>query len=195
MDLLVESRFDIGYAIGFYPGEDAWVTQTRKAMLSDSRVLVGASDSGAHMDMLVGGSSALRTLMEWVYQRHEFSLERMVQLLSDVPARLYGLRGRGRLQPGYAADAVVFNPDELAVSPMRLVRDLPAGSQRLMSDPSGIERVLVGGTEVYVDGVATGAVPGRLLRSGRDSETVTPATWIRSIATASSGPRCLTSPS
>ncbi len=75
------------------------------------RVLVGASDSGAHMDMLVGGSSALRTLVEWVYQRQEFSLESMVHLLTDVPARLYGLHGKGRLRAGYAADLVVLNPE------------------------------------------------------------------------------------
>jgi N-acyl-D-aspartate/D-glutamate deacylase len=181
MDLLVESEFDIGYAIAFYPGEDRWVTETRKEFLSDAHVLVGASDGGAHMDMLVGGSSALRTLIEWVYQRQEFSLESMVHLLTDVPARLYGLEGKGRLQAGYAADLVVLNPEHLGVSPMRVARDLPADSPRLLSNASGVERVVVGGTDVYVDDVATGEMPGRLLRSGRDSRTVTPAEWIRSI--------------
>jgi len=181
MDLLVESQFDIGYAIAFYPGEDRWVTETRKEFLSDARVLVGASDGGAHMDMLVGGSSALRTLIEWVYQRQEFSLESMVRLLTDVPARLYGLHGKGRLQAGFAADLVVLNPEHLGVSPMRVARDLPAGSPRLLSNASGVERVVVGGADVYVDDVATGEMPGKLLRSGRDSFTVTPAEWIRSI--------------
>jgi N-acyl-D-aspartate/D-glutamate deacylase len=133
------------------------------------------------MDMLVGGSSALRTLVEWVYQRQEFSLEAMVRLLTDVPARLYGLQGKGRLQPGYAADLVVLNPEHLGVSPMRVARDLPAGSPRLVSSASGVERVVVGGTELYVDGVATGEMPGKLLRSGRDSRTVTPGEWIRSL--------------
>jgi N-acyl-D-aspartate/D-glutamate deacylase len=189
MDLLAESEFDIGYAIGFYPGEDAWVTQARKELLSDRRVLVGASDSGAHMDMLVGGSSALRTRIEWVYQRQEFALEHMVELLSDVPARLYGLRERGRLERGFAADLVVLDPDGLGVSPMRVVRDLPGGAPRLMSEPSGVERVLVNGVEVYVGGAATGALPGRLLRSGRDSVTITPERWIRSIAAHAGGAR------
>ena len=133
VDLLVESRFDIGYAIAYYPGEDAWVTETRRAMLSDPRVMVGASDGGAHMDMLVGGSSALRTLIEWVYERHAFSLERMVHLLTDVPARFYGLRGRGRVQEGYAADLLVLDPQHLGVSAMRVERDLPAGAPRLVS--------------------------------------------------------------
>jgi N-acyl-D-aspartate/D-glutamate deacylase len=181
MDLLVESKFDIGYAIAFYPGEDEWVTEARRDFLSDPRVIVGASDGGAHMDMLVGGSSALRTLIEWVYQRKGFSLERMIHLLTDVPSRLYGLKGKGRIKAGYAADLLVLNPDDLAVSPMWVERDLPGGSPRLMSKATGVERVLIGGTEVYVGNEATGEMPGSLLRAGRDSDTVTPADWIRSI--------------
>jgi len=181
VDLLVESQFDIGYAIAFYPGEDKWVTDTRKQMLSDKRVLVGASDGGAHMDMLVGGSSSLRTLIEWVYKREEFSLEHMIQLLADVPARLYGLKRKGRIQEGYDADLIILDPAHLAVSPMRVARDLPANAPRLVSNAAGLERVFVRGTEVYVNDEATGELPGRLLRSGRDSMTVTPADWIRSI--------------
>ena len=184
MDLLVESHFDVGYAIGFYPGEDPWVTDTRKQVLSDPRVLVGASDGGAHMDMLVGASSALRTLIEWVYQRQEFSLESMVHLLTDVPAQLYGLKGRGRIRPGYAADLVLLDPGNLGVSPMRMSRDLPADSQRLVCEPSGVARVLVGGTDIYVDNQPTGERPGRLLRSGLDSRTVTSAAWVERVEAA-----------
>jgi N-acyl-D-aspartate/D-glutamate deacylase len=184
MDLLVESGFDIGFAIAYYPGEDEWVTETRRAMLSDPRVLVGASDGGAHMDMLVGGSSALRTLIEWVYRRRAFTLEHMVHLLTDVPARLYGLRGRGRLAEGYAADLLVLDPGRVDVSPMWVQRDLPCGSPRLMSSATGVERVMVGGTEVYVHDRPTGALPGRLLRSGRDSATVTSGDWVRWIGRA-----------
>jgi N-acyl-D-aspartate/D-glutamate deacylase len=185
VDLLVETSFDIGYAIAYYPGEDPWVTANRKAMLTDPRVMVGASDGGAHMDMLVGGSSALRTLIEWVYERQEFPLEEMVRLLTDVPARLYGLRSRGRIAQGYEADLVLFDPSALGVGRMRVVHDLPESAPRLISEPSGVACVMVGGTAVYMDNLPTGEHPGRLLRSGRDSVTVTPSDWInRELAVA-----------
>jgi N-acyl-D-aspartate/D-glutamate deacylase len=54
-----------------------------------------------------------------------------------------------------------------------LVRDLPGDSARLTAGSQGIVRVLVGGVPVVEDGAPTGATPGVVLRSGRDTETVT----------------------
>jgi N-acyl-D-aspartate/D-glutamate deacylase len=60
----------------------------------------------------------------------------------------------------------------VGAEPAHLVEDLPGGTARLFSDAVGIVRVLVGGVETVVDGVNTGALPGAVLRSGRDTETV-----------------------
>ena len=93
-------------------------------------------------------------------------------MMTDRPARLYGLRGRGRVAPGWHADLVVFDPATVASGPAELVADLPGGGERLVAGSVGIHHVLVAGDEVVTDGVTTGARPGQVLRSGRDTETV-----------------------
>ena len=89
-----------------------------------------------------------------------------------VLMRLYGLRGRGRLAPGCHADVVVFDEREIGCGPTYTRNDLPAGAGRLYADASGIAHVLVNGVEILRGGEATGAMPGTVLRSGRDTDTV-----------------------
>jgi N-acyl-D-aspartate/D-glutamate deacylase len=53
-----------------------------------------------------------------------------------------------------------------------LVADLPGGGKRLWSEATGVRRVMVNGVTTVVDGESTDALPGTVLRSGRDTETV-----------------------
>src|SRR5262249_58623657 len=99
------------------------------------------------------------------------SFEEAVGLISAAPARLFGLRDRGTLRVGAAADIVVFDPDVIGHGPITLSSDLPGGAQRLVSDPFGIEYVLVNGTTTVQGGSLTGATTGTVLRSGRDTVT------------------------
>jgi N-acyl-D-aspartate/D-glutamate deacylase len=104
------------------------------------------------------------------------SMERAVQLLTDAPAQVFGLRERGRIAPGYHADLVVFDPATVGSEPATLVNDLPGGTPRLTADAIGVVRVLVNGVETVADNRPTGAVPGQILRSGRDTYTVATST-------------------
>ena len=122
------------------------------------------------MMMTFGCHTAL--LGEAVRDRGLLSLEEAVRLMTDAPARLYGLRDRGRIAPGAHADLVVFDADRLAPAPVEMQHDLPGGAWRLSGGAVGIEHVLVNGREVLASGRATGATPGTALRSGRDTETV-----------------------
>jgi N-acyl-D-aspartate/D-glutamate deacylase len=100
------------------------------------------------------------------------SLEAAVRQLTDVPARLYGLRERGRLEVGWHADVTVFDPETVETGPTYTRHDLPAGAGRLYADARGIEHVFVAGVEIVRGTEHTGALPGTVLRSGRDTDTV-----------------------
>ena len=101
------------------------------------------------------------------------SLERAVHELSGKPAGLFGLRDRGVVAPGARADLVVFDPAKVGAEPARLVHDLPGGCARVTADSLGVHHVFVNGVETVRDGRITGATPGTVLRSGRDTATVT----------------------
>ena len=135
-------------------------------------VMLGGSDAGAHLDRMCGAPYPTRFLGDALRGRRLLPLERAVQLITDVPARLFGLRDRGRLEVGGHADIVVFDPDTIDAGPPTLVPDLPGESKRLIAESVGVHHVFVNGAESVVDGEPTGATPGTVLRSGRDTHTV-----------------------
>jgi N-acyl-D-aspartate/D-glutamate deacylase len=92
--------------------------------------------------------------------------------MTQIPAELFGLRDRGVVREGCYADLFVFDPETVDTDEVRLVDDLPGGTSRLFANSIGVHRVIVNGTTIVVDGVATDARPGTVLRSGRDTYTV-----------------------
>jgi N-acyl-D-aspartate/D-glutamate deacylase len=171
-ELAVETELGIGFCRFAFADDDAAVQEARQTVLRDPRVLLGASDGGAHLDGTVNTEYPTASFAELVRQRGWFTVEELVHQLADVPARLYGLHDRGRVAPGMRADLVVFDPATIAPGPAILAHDLPGGARRFVAKAEGIDRVLVAGTEVVAGGELTGATPGSLLRSGRDSVTV-----------------------
>jgi N-acyl-D-aspartate/D-glutamate deacylase len=170
LDVVVADRLRTGLRPPIGESEEDWVLRARA--WQDPRAIVGGSDAGAHLDTMCGAIYSTSMLGDGVRARGLLSWEQAVRLLTDVPARLYGLRDRGRLVPGAFADVVVFDPSAIGHSPVRTRDDLPGGASRLYAEATGIERVLVNGTDIVVGGAFTGTVPGRVLRSGRDTDTV-----------------------
>lgn len=138
----------------------------------DPRVVLGGSDAGAHLDLMCHANYPAVVLGEVVRERGLLPIEEAVAMMTDRPARLYGLRERGRIAEGWRADLVVFDPDAISTAPATLLHDLPGGGARLHATARGVARVLVNGVEVVCDGAMTDARPGTVLRSGRDTETV-----------------------
>ncbi len=128
--------------------------------------LLALSDAGAHVDTLCDQGFTSYLLGHWVRELRALALEEAVHLVTAVPAERYGLHGRGRLAPGYAADLVLFDPARVAMRPTEMVYDLPRGQRRLLQRAEGIVDVLVNGTPVVADGAPTGRRPGRVLRGG-----------------------------
>ena len=160
---------------GLYPpaagdNEESWAL--RQELWNDERCLIGASDAGAHLDFLATFNYSTY-LLAAARDRELLTLESAVQKLTDVPARLYGLKDRGRIEEGWCADLVVFDPEEVAPAEIEVREDLPGGAWRLYSEAIGVHHVFINGEQAVRDGQFTDARPGTLLRSGRDTDPVT----------------------
>ncbi|WP_405728261.1 D-aminoacylase [Streptomyces sp. NBC_01537] len=152
---------------------DSW--ELRRRTWEHEDVMLGGSDAGAHLDRMCGAPYTTRFLGDCLRRRKLLPLERAVRMLTDDPARLFGLRGRGRIAQGYHADLVLFDPERIDAGVATLVHDLPGDSPRLDSRAQGVRSVRVNGVETIRDDEITGAIPGSVLRSGRDTRTVSTA--------------------
>jgi N-acyl-D-aspartate/D-glutamate deacylase len=170
LDIVIADGLRTGLRPAFRDDPRAW--DLKLEVWRDPRTIVGGSDAGAHLDMMCGAVYST-AMLAGVRERGGIALEEAVRLLTDAPARFYGLRDRGRVQEGGLADLVVFDPATIGHGPERTRADLPGGASRLFAESTGVERVYVNGVGVVEDGRITGATPGTLLRSGRDTDSVT----------------------
>jgi N-acyl-D-aspartate/D-glutamate deacylase len=141
------------------------MTEVPTELLTDSRVLIGESDGGAHVADFCTAGYTSDLIGKWVRERQMLTLERAIQRTTSEPADFFGLRGRGRLIPGSAADIVVFDYNRIACSPRESVDDLPGGGRRFVVRSEGILCTVVNGQMLYESGKHTGALPGQVLRS------------------------------
>jgi len=158
--------------------DEGW--RVRTSVWKDPRVMLGGSDAGAHVDLMCHANYPTVVLGEVVRDRGLLSLEEAVEMMTDRPARHYGLRHRGRIAEGWHADLVVFDADVVGSRPATTLHDLPGGGERLYASARGVEHVFVAGTEVVEGDMVTDARPGTVLRSGRDTDTVSLAELTRS---------------
>jgi len=135
-------------------------------------VLFGLSDGGAHCGVIADAGMPTFILTHWARDRvkgDRFELEFLVRKLTSDTARAYGLNDRGQLKPGLLADLNVIDFEALKLERPVAVTDLPAGGKRLVQRPEGYRYTIKSGQVTFEDGQHTGALPGGLVRGGREA--------------------------
>jgi N-acyl-D-aspartate/D-glutamate deacylase len=136
-------------------------------MLNHPHTLVSLSDAGAHLTFFNDAGFGLHLMGHWARELAVMSMSDAVRRLTSRPAQVFGMRQRGMIREGYAADLVLFDPETVARGPKRRVFDLPGGAPRLTTDAVGVHGVWVKGRMV-ADGdglVESAPLAGELLTS------------------------------
>jgi len=133
------------------------------ALLRLDSIVVGGSDAGAHLHTLCGVGDTSLLLARHVRERGDLGLEAAIHALTARVAGIFGIRDRGIVAPGYAADLVVFELDAIRFPEPVWVRDLPGGHARLTRPAGGYRATIASGVVTQREGEPTGARPGRML--------------------------------
>ena len=162
LDLALEEDLDTVFSALLLNSDEAAVGR----MLRHPASLVSLSDAGAHLTFFNDAGFGLHLLGHWVRERGVLTLADAVWRLTGQPAKLFGIRERGALKPGYHADLLLFDPATVNRGPKRRVFDLPGGHPRLNTGAVGVHGVWVNGTRIVgKDGpLPLPKLPGRLLR-------------------------------
>jgi N-acyl-D-aspartate/D-glutamate deacylase len=136
-------------------------------MILHKDTVMGLGDGGAHVGTICDASFITSLLTHWGRDRSRgegIDLPTLVKCQTQDTARAVDLTDRGTLQPGMRADLNIIDFDNLNVRLPEMVNDLPAGGARLQQRADGYAMTIVHGEPTYVDGDATDALPGRLVR-------------------------------
>ena len=168
-DLLLK---DDGRNILFLPGanyRDGSLDAARE-MCTHPDTIIGLGDGGAHYGLICDASFTTFYLTHHVRDAapdKAVPLPSAIRSLTDIPARAVGLNDRGRLAVGFKADVNVIDLPRLVLHAPTMARDLPAGGKRLRQLADGYAVTVKSGVVTYRDGVASGALPGRLVRGAQ----------------------------
>jgi N-acyl-D-aspartate/D-glutamate deacylase len=163
LDLALEDDLGIEFTMALFNANEERIPE----LITDARTMVGLSDGGAHVDMLCDAGYCTYLLGTWVRERQAMTLEHAIKRITSEPADFFGLRNRGRLLPGMAADIVAFDQQTVGSDRRGEMRnDLPGGGRRLVMPARGIEHVIVNGEWLYDRSRTNDRLHGEVLRSG-----------------------------
>ena len=137
-----------------------------KELMSSPYSLPGVSDGGAHVKFITPAIYPTEVLSWLVRETGTLSLEEAHFRLSGMSAWAAGLKDRGTLRPGMAADIVIYDSDTVAAAESEIVHDLPANEWRRVQRAEGYKHIMVNGEVTFEDGQCSGATSGALLYNG-----------------------------
>jgi N-acyl-D-aspartate/D-glutamate deacylase len=163
LDLSLEEGLDTEFQTSSNNGDEKAVAE----IIRSPYVLVGQSDAGAHLIYDAGFGYATRLLGYWVREKQIMTFEEAVRKLTFMVASIFGIRDRGLLRPGMAADICIFDPAKVRECDAHMVQDLPGNEKRYVQKAVGIEMTLVNGQVLVEKENHTGALPGTVLGGGK----------------------------
>jgi len=165
--IVEESQYLFFPVVNYVTGDHEVIRE----MLGDPACLLGLSDGGAHCTSIVDSGLPSFMLAHWGRDRRrgpKLPLEQLVKRQTSETADFFGLSDRGRLTPGMRADVNLIDFDRLRLHKPELVHDMPAGGRRFVQRADGYEATIAAGIPIFERGEHTGAMPGRLVRAGRN---------------------------
>jgi N-acyl-D-amino-acid deacylase len=160
LDLACEENLQTEFSLqNLIHADPQYVTE----ILSHPRIHIGASDAGAHIAQFCGAGDTSYLLARWVRDLKAFSLERAVHRLTGELADAFGIRGRGRIAAGQAADLVLFDPAAIDRGAEDFVGDVPGGGNRYVRHATGIDLVAVNGAVTWEQGAYSTARAGEIV--------------------------------
>ena len=168
-DLLLEED---GKAMIYYPiyNYTDWNYDAVFEMMNHPKSLPGLSDGGAHVGFICDASFPTYLLSYWTRDRKKdgrdgMELSKAIYMLTKKSAEYLGLSDRGVIKEGMKADINVIDYEKLDLGIPEVVKDLPAGGQRLLQPVAGYKATFVSGQQVIENDKVTAARPGRLVRA------------------------------
>ena len=141
-----------------------------KSLLIHPNAAITLSDAGAHLSFLCDAGFGLHLFGHWARDRGDIALEQAVESVTRRPADICRIKDRGRLVPGYHADLMLFDREQVGRGARRRVSDLPGGNTRVDTPAVGLHGVWVNGRQIVDEtGLLPGSgTPGVLLRDFSD---------------------------
>jgi len=135
-------------------------------MIRDPNASVALSDAGAHLTFFCDAGFGLHLMGHWARDLGAITLPEAIHELTTKPAKIFRIPRRGKIEVGYHADLLLFDPATVARGAKYRVHDLPGGKSRLTTDAVGVHGTWVNGVQVANQNgvIKSDEKPGELLR-------------------------------